>query len=62
MTRRQVPPGTRNVGAGSRRNDYIRPPVRVVGAKPPRKGCALVLLGWAAAPVAATVARVRGWV
>lgn len=66
MTRRpQVPPGTRNVGRGSRRNDYIRRPVRVLGAAPARKGCpfaALTLLGWAAAPVAAAVARVRGWV
>ena len=61
MTRRQVPPGTRNVGAGSRRNDYIRPPVRVVGAKPPRKGCALVLLGTAGS-LAAVAARVKGWV
>jgi hypothetical protein len=49
----KVPKGTRNAKTG------LPPGQSSAGMKPPKKGCALVLLGWAGA-VTAVAAKLRG--
>lgn len=49
----KVPKGTRNAKTG------LPPGQSSAGMRPPKKGCALVLLGWAGA-VTAVAAKLRG--
>ncbi len=56
MTRKQVPPGTRNARTGQ----YIRQPVRVQGSgSGSNAGCALTILAFVGAVVGAAVAVAR---